>query len=106
MAPKLNGLRAITDERVVEAHNGLAPNTDVGVNCYLDEFVRASEGSTHRGAVGPSPRRRERDRRGRRSDHRPRRPGDHERLAANPPIVAPCTVVEDDRQRPALCVVP
>jgi len=48
MAPKLNALRSMTDEQVVEAHDGVAPNTSVGVDYYLDEltrreFLRASE---------------------------------------------------------------
>ncbi|HEV3051318.1 MAG TPA: hypothetical protein VGX50_13475 [Longimicrobium sp.] len=101
----------MTDEQVVEAHDGLAPNTVVGVNYYLDEltrreFVRASEAAL--------------------TEARSARrlaganaivaavaviiavtvPVITNALAADPPLVAPCTVVEDDRQRPALCVVP
>lgn len=111
MAPKLIRLRELTDEQIVEAHDGLAPNTVVGVNYYLDEltrreFVRSSEAAL--------------------TEARSARrlagmnalvaavaviiavavPLITNALAADPPTVEPCTVVEGDDQRPALCVVP
>lgn len=101
----------MTDEQVVEAHDGLAPNTVVGVNYYPDELTRREFMRVSEAALTEA-----------RSARR--LPGANPIVAAvavmiaitvplitsvltaDPPTVAPCTVVEDDRQGPALCVVP
>lgn len=111
MAPKLNRLRGMTDEQVVEAHDDLALNTTVGTAYYLDEltrreFVRTSEAALDQAC----------------SAHRLAGvnafvaavavliavavPLITNALASDPFTVEPCTVLEGGEQRPALSVVP
>lgn len=111
MAPKLIRLREMTDEQVVEAHDGLAPHTAVGTAYYLDELTRREFVRTSEAALDEA-----------RSARRLAGvnafvaaaaviiavavPLITNALAADPPTVEPCTVVDGDEQRPALCVVP
>lgn len=111
MAPKLNRLRELTDEEIVEAHDGLAPNTSVGLNYYLDELTRREFARTSEAALTEA-----------RSARRLAGtntlvaavaviiavavPLITNALAADPPTVETCTVIEGAEQRPTLCVVP
>jgi len=111
MAPKLNRLRQLTDKQIVEAHDGLAPTTSVGVNYYLDELTRREFARTSEAALTEA-----------RSARRLAGvnafvagaaviiavavPLITNALAADPPTVGPCSIVDGADQRPALCVLP